>query len=328
MKHIRTILAHIARPFVRSIGLACMATAILLMPALTAVAPQEQGDAISRQVDALFAAINRSDTPGASVLVIKSGMVLHRKGYGSANLEHQIPITPESVFDIASVSKQFTGMAISMLIEADILNLDDDVRDYIPELPDFGNTITVRHLVHHMSGVRDWPGTLAVAGWHFEDRISFDQILTMAYHQQALNFDPGERFLYSNTGYNLLAELVSRVTGKTFRAWTHENLFVPLGMEDTHFQDDHRELIPLKVDGYDREDGRYEAVPASDLIRKAAQVDKGSSTARREMVGTISSDQVRQIAEKKMPDLNANDVEGAMKIVAGTARSMGITVSN
>lgn len=224
------------------------------------VSAATQSDSLSVQIDALFAEIDRPDSPGASVLVIRNGVVLHRKGYGSANLEHQIPITPESVFDVASVSKQFAGMAISMLVEDGVVKLDDNVRDYIPELPDFGEPISVRHLVHHTSGLRDWPGTLAIAGWQMDDVISFDQILTMAYHQQALNFDPGERYLYSNTGYNLLAELVARATGQTFRKWTHENLFVPLGMHNTHFQDDHTELIPRKVYGYQGNEGGYGAV--------------------------------------------------------------------
>lgn len=216
-----------------------------------------EGDSLSALVDTLFEPMNNPDTPGAAVLVIRDGTVLHRKGYGSANLEHQIPITPTSVFDIASVSKQFTGMAISMLVEKGMVDPDADIRDYIPELPDFGRTVTVRHLVHHTSGIRDWPGTLAVAGWRMDDVISFDQILAMAYRQKELNFNPGERYLYSNTGYNLLAEVVARVTGMTFREWMHENLFVPLGMNDTHIQDNHTELVPHRVYGYDYEDGDF-----------------------------------------------------------------------
>lgn len=219
-----------------------------------------QGDSLSAQIDALFVEMDQPDKPGAAVLVIKDGVVLHRKGYGSANIEHQISITPESVFDIASVSKQFAGMAISMLVEGGKLHPDDDIRDYIHELSDFGKTITVRHLLHHISGVRDWVGTLAIAGWQMDDVISLSQILTMAYHQKTLNFTPGERHLYSNTGYNLLAELVSRVTGKSFREWTHENLFAPLGMNDTHFHDDHSEVVPRRVYGYGGNDGHYEAV--------------------------------------------------------------------
>ncbi|MEM1125963.1 MAG: serine hydrolase [Bacteroidota bacterium] len=233
---------------------------LFLSPLGLPAAAAMQSDSLSAQVDALFAEMDRPDRPGASVLVIQDGTVLYRKGYGSANLEHQVPITPTSVFDVASVSKQFAGMAISMLVEDGTVRLDDDVRTYIPELPDLGTTVTIRHLVHHTSGFRDWPSTLAVAGWHMDDVISFDQILTMAYHQQGLNFEPGDRYLYSNTGYNLLAEVVARATGMTFRAWTHEHLFEPLGMEDTHFQDDHTELVPRRVYGYQGQEGTYAPV--------------------------------------------------------------------
>ena len=179
-----------------------------------------------------------------------------------ANLEHQVPITPTTVFDIASVSKQFAGMAISMLIERGDIALDDDVRKYVPELPDFGHTITIRHLVHHVSGLRDWPGTLAVAGWLMDDVISFDQILTLAYNQKDLNFEPGAEYSYSNTGFNVLAEVVARVSGETFREWTDSQIFKPLGMNDTHFHDDHTEVVPNKAYGYARDsEGNYHAVP-------------------------------------------------------------------
>lgn len=229
-----------------TLGGIVIAAALTVSPATV----RAQDDARSARVDSLFAEWNRPDSPGAAVLVVRDGKVLHRRGYGSANLEHRIPITPGTVFDIASVSKQFCGMAIAMLVEADTISLDDDVRTYLPELPDFGHTITVRHLVHHISGIRDWPGTLAIAGWRMDDVISFEQILTMAFHQEALNFPPGERYLYSNTGYNLLARLVERVSGTTFRQWTEEHVFAPLGMRDTHFHDDHTELVPNRAYGY------------------------------------------------------------------------------
>jgi CubicO group peptidase (beta-lactamase class C family) len=214
------------------------------------------------RVDSLFAELDSPASPGVAVVVVREGEVLLRKGYGSANLEYQRPITPSTVFDIASVSKQFAGMAISMLVEAGAISLEDDVRDYIPELPDFGHTITLDHLVHHTSGLRDWPGTLAVAGWRMDDVIAFDQILDMAFSQEDLNFIPGAEYTYSNTGFNLLAEVVARVTGQTFREWTHENLFVPLEMTNTHFQDDHTEVVPNRAYGYSRgPDGTYAAVP-------------------------------------------------------------------
>ncbi len=219
-------------------------------------------NSLEERVDELFSKYNETDSPGIAVLAVRDGKVLLRKGYGLANLEHRVPITPETVFDIASVSKQFCGMAISMLIEQGKIALEEDVRKYIPELPDFGQTITIDHLVHHTSGIRDWPGTLRLAGWHHHDVISFDQILTMAFAQQGLNFKPGDEYIYSNTGFNLLAELVGRVTGKTFRQWTDENIFQPLGMKNTHFHDDHTEVVPNKAYGYSRSrDGKFYAVP-------------------------------------------------------------------
>lgn len=233
---------------------------ILVLP--TASPARQTPDPLEEQVDARFEYLNASDSPGVAVVVLREGQVLLGKGYGSANLEHQIPITPSTVFDIASVSKQFTGLAVSMLVEEGRLSLEDDVRAYIPELSDFGHTVTIDHLVHHTSGFRDWPGTLGVAGWRMDDVISFDQILTFAFNQEDLNFVPGAEYTYSNTGYNLLAEVVARVTGQSFREWTWENIFEPLGMADTHFHDDHTEVVPNRAYGYGRgPDGKWQAVP-------------------------------------------------------------------
>jgi CubicO group peptidase (beta-lactamase class C family) len=253
MIHIQKILATIAVLFV-VVFIGCSNNRVGIDP------NQNATNQTTASIDALFTKINRPDSPGAAVLVIKDGLVLHRKGYGSANLEHQVPITPESVFDIASMSKQFTGMAISMLVEQKVINLEDDIRKYIPELPDYGQTITVRHLVHHMSGVRDFFYTMFIAGWGLDDVFSSDQILTMASHQQTLNFEPGERYDYSNTGYFLLAEMVKRVTGKTLAVWTEQNLFVPMGMKNTYFRTEHTDLIPRKAYGYsDDGEGKFMA---------------------------------------------------------------------
>lgn len=207
-------------------------------------------DSLSSQVDALFRGWHRPDSPGAAVLVMRNGEIVHMKGYGMANLEHGVPIRPGTVFDIASVSKQFAGMAIAMLVQEGKLSMEDDVRLYIPELPEFGDPIRIRHLVHHTSGIRDWPGTLGMAGWDYMDVISFEQILQMAFHQRELNFPPGAEYAYSNTGYNLLAELVSRVTGTSFRDWTREHIFEPLGMHASHFHDDHTEVVPHRAESY------------------------------------------------------------------------------
>ncbi len=202
------------------------------------------------KLDELFLPWDRPTTPGAAVVVVKDGAVVYRGGFGSANLEHGIPITPSTVFDIASVSKQFAGLAIAVLVEEGPVSLDADIREYLPEMPDFGSTVTVRHLVHHTSGLRDWTAALPIAGWRFEDVISFEDILDMARHQRDLNFEPGAEYSYSNTGYNLLAEIVTRVTGVPFAEWMQENVFEPLGMTRTHFHADHDRLVRDRADSY------------------------------------------------------------------------------
>jgi len=225
--------------------LAAVATAaITLSPALLAQTPAQLAEA-----DALFNGLT-STTPGAAAVVVRDGAVVYRSGFGMADLDHGIPITPHTVFDVASVSKQFGGFAVASLVESGAIDLDAQVRDYLPELPDFGRSLTVRHLVHHISGIRDWPITLSVAGWRYDDVISFDQILRMAWSQRELNFDPGTEYSYSNTGYNLLAEIVQRVTGQSFRSWTDENVFTPLAMSSSHFHDDHREVVARRAWGY------------------------------------------------------------------------------
>jgi CubicO group peptidase (beta-lactamase class C family) len=209
-------------------------------------------------VDDLFKPWQSKASPGASVLVMLDGKVLHARGYGMANLEHGVPNRPDTVFDIASVSKQFGAMAIALLEADGRLSLDDDVRKYITEVPEFGSRITLRHLVHHTSGIRDWPGSLALAGWNFEDVVSFQQILRMAFHQRELNVTPGEAYVYSNTGYNLLAEVVARASGKSFRQFCDERIFKPLGMTRTHFHDDHAEVVVNRAESYrPAASGRY-----------------------------------------------------------------------
>ena len=217
----------------------------------TAIA-QDQSARRERQVDTLFAEYTVGLSPGAAVAVVRDGRVVLAKGYGYANLEHRTPITPGTVFDVASVSKQFTGLAVAMLVDQGRIKLSDDIRTYLPELADVGRTITVDHLVHHTSGLRDWPGTLRLAGWQFDDVISFSQILAFAANQRTLNFVPGSEYTYSNTGFNLLAEMVARVTGTSFRTWTTEQLFRPLGMASSHFHDDHREVVANRAYGYGR----------------------------------------------------------------------------
>ncbi len=166
-----------------------------------------------KQIDALFKEWDTSNTPGASVAVIQHGKLIFAKGYGIANLEYNIPIRPETIFHVASVSKQFTAMAVVLLESDGKLALDDDVHQYLPELPDYGNKITIRNLLQHTSGIRDQWQLLALAGWNLQDVITQDQALRLIFRQKELNFAPGTRNLYSNAGFTLLAEIVARVSG-------------------------------------------------------------------------------------------------------------------
>ncbi|QXD15264.1 beta-lactamase family protein [Rhodocaloribacter litoris] len=223
-----------------------------------AVRAQPVDPVTAARIDSIFAAWDRPDAPGAAVAVLRRGEVVFEKGYGMANLEHDVPITPETVFMVASVSKQFTAFAVAMLAGEGRLSLDADIRTYLPEMHDFGTPITVRHLVHHTSGLRDEFDLLGMAGWRMDDVITKAHIVRLAAGQRELNFTPGDEYLYSNTGYTLLAEIVERVTGQSFREWTKEHLFDPLGMTQTHFHDDHEMLVPGRAQGYSRgEDGSY-----------------------------------------------------------------------
>lgn len=205
---------------------------------------------LEAKVDQLFAEWNRPDFPGAALAITRDGETIYQQGYGMANLEYDIPITPTSIFDIASVSKQFAAFAIATLSHQGKLSIDDDIQTHLPDLPDFGNTITIRHLLHHTSGLRDWVQSLSIAGDLMDDVISFKHILKMVRHQKALNFEPGAEYLYSNTGYNLLAEIVERVTGDSFREWTDTHIFTPLGMTHSHFHDDYEMILKNRAYSY------------------------------------------------------------------------------
>ncbi len=216
----------------------------------TTAQAQNGDDALKKKVDQLFATWDKPESPGAAIAVIKDGAVVYKRGYGSANLEYNIPITPQTVFHVASVSKQFTAFAIVLLANQGKLSLDDDIRKHLPEVPDFGKKITIRHLIHHTSGMRDQWTLLGMAGWRLDDVITKEHILKMVRYQKELNFDPGAEYLYSNTGYTLLAVIVERVTGQSFRDYAEANIFKPLGMTNTHFHDDHEEIVKNRAYSY------------------------------------------------------------------------------
>ncbi len=199
----------------------------------------------------------RAETPGVTVAVQKDGKIIYSKGFGYANLEDDVKNTPKTIFHIASVSKQFTAFAIALLADQGKLSLTDDIHKYLPELQDFGSVITINHLVHHTSGLRDQWSLLMMAGWRLDDVITQKQILRVISRQKELNFKPGEEMLYCNTGFTLLAEIVSRVTGESFADWTKRNMFDPLEMKNTFFYDDHEKIVKNRAYSYYEVPGGY-----------------------------------------------------------------------
>lgn len=223
-----------------------------------------QRPATGLQVDQLFAPWNHKDSPGCVVLVRQDGKTVHERAYGMANLELGVPLSLSSVFLLASVSKQFVVFAILLLMQGGRLSLEDDVRKHIPELPEFGKTITLRHLINHTSGLREDLTLFNLAGWRNGDVVTRTDILRLVKNQKELNFPPGEEYLYCNTGYHLLAMVVERLAQQPFPAFAREKIFVPLGMTATVVRDNHRTLIPdLAVPYGPRVQGKFQLSPVA-----------------------------------------------------------------
>jgi len=210
-------------------------------------------------LDAVFAGHSASDGPGCAFAVSRDGQQVMARAYGMANLEWDLPNTPETVFEPGSVSKQFTAAATILLALDGSIDLDDDIREYFPEMPDYGEPITVRMLIHHTSGLRDWGSVAGIHGWARTTRIhTHKHALDIASRQLALNYEPGRYYSYTNTGYNLQAMLVERVTGQTFDEFSQERIFRPLGMTKTQWRDDFTEIVEERSIGYRRgDDGEW-----------------------------------------------------------------------
>ena len=201
-------------------------------------------------VDQIFSAYDKSASPGCSLGVIRDGSFVYRHGYGQGSLELAAPLTSESVFYMGSISKQFTAASIVIAAHRGLLSLDDDVHKYIPELPDYGHPITLRQMLHHTSGFRDVLELLALSGRNAADIHSFPELLDLVTRQKGLNYTPGDQFLYSNTNYFLLAEVVHRATKEPLSQFAQENIFQPLHMTHTRFYDDRTAVVPGRVAAY------------------------------------------------------------------------------
>ncbi len=204
-------------------------------------------DSLSKYIDGLLERWDKPDSPGCAAAVVKDGTVIYKKGYGMVNLEYNIPITSSSIFHVASISKQFTAFSVLLLEQEGKLSLNDNIRLYLPELPDYGKKITIRHLIHHTGGIKDQWELLIAAGWRMDDAITQKHLLKVIKSQKDLNFNPGEKYLYSNSGYTLLAEIVQRVSGQTFTQFTRERIFDPLKMKNTHFHADNESIVKMRT---------------------------------------------------------------------------------
>lgn len=202
-------------------------------------------------LDGIFSDFAGSNGPGCAFAVSQAGQVIVTRAYGSANLEHDIQNTPETVFEPGSVSKQFTAAATILLALDGEISLDDDIRDYLPEIPDYGQMITIRHLLNHTSGLRDWGSIAGIGGWPRTTRVhTHGHMIDIASRQRALNYPPGQYYSYTNTGYNLQAVLIERVTGQTFEDFSQERIFQPLGMTKTQWRDDFNEIVQDRAVAY------------------------------------------------------------------------------
>jgi CubicO group peptidase (beta-lactamase class C family) len=222
---------------------------IMLFIILVFACAEEKNDKTA-EMDKIFAKWDSTITPGMSIAIIKDGEIIYERGYGMANLDLNIANSPITVFRIGSTSKQFTAACIAILSLQGKLSLDDNIRKYVPEMPEYEKPITIRHLIHHTSGLRDYLTLEYLAGKSDFDYYTPKDSVAAISRQKALNFLPGEEYLYSNSGYFLLGVIVERVSGKSLNDFAQEHIFKPLGMKNTHFHDDHTMIVKNRASGY------------------------------------------------------------------------------
>jgi len=254
-------------------SLAVRSLAVTAFFACSASAAEISPAAAEKQVDALLAKWDSANSPGAAVEVIRDGKVILRKTYGMADIERGVRIAAATPFNVGSVSKQFTAFAIHLLAQEGKLGLDDDIRKHLPNAPEVGKTITIRQLLQHTSGLRDYINLLVLAGWRLDDVFTREDALSVIQRQRELNFAPGAEHLYSNTGYMLLALIVERTSGKPFEVFAKERIFDPLGMKNTFFQPDYAALVPGRALSYSATPaGSYKYVAMTSNVNGAGGV--------------------------------------------------------
>lgn len=221
----------------------------------------------TNMVDRIFAEWNQPNVPGGALAVIQDGEIVYSNGYGLADLEHDIEITPSTVFYIGSVSKQFVTFSILLLKEQGKLDLDDEVQEYLPDFPRYEAPLTIRHFIHHTSGVRDYLTLMSLKGRSYLDHTEMQEAYELIKNQDELNFTPGERYLYSNSCYLMLAMIVEKASGMSIKEFAEQEIFGPLGMEKTQFYDDITDLIKDRAFSYSNNGERFDnLVSRFDLV--------------------------------------------------------------
>jgi len=218
---------------------------------------QSLPDSTIKKIDSLFIKWNNENSPGCTIGIVRNDSLIYGKGYGMSNLEYGIQNNPETIFHMASISKQFTAYSIVLLARQGKLSLDDDIHKYLSWFPDLKEKITIRNLLNHTSGIRDQWQLLAISGTRLDDVIKQEHIIKILSKQRALNFKPGEQYSYSNSGFTMLAEIVKSVTGQLLRKFTDSAIFKSLGMNNTHFHDDYTEIVKNRSYSYDRTDSDH-----------------------------------------------------------------------
>lgn len=243
---------------------------MLLLTVFVQVQAQDYTDKLA-QIDQFLSSKYNENTPGCAIGIVKDGKLIYSKGFGMANLDYNIPWGPESVINIMSISKQFTAASIGLLVLENKISLVDDIRKYVPELPDYGHKITIDHLIRHTSGIRDYEDIVILRGESAEYPSNREKSLQLILRQQELNFTPGDQWAYSNSGYLLLSYVVERVSGMPFAEFAKRRIFEPLEIHHSFFSDNPNKIVKNRVTSYHKnEDDTYSRYLLNDNMLGAA----------------------------------------------------------
>jgi CubicO group peptidase (beta-lactamase class C family) len=309
----------------RSLRLVLPSAVLALAPAAAQSAPNPA------EVDRIFSRYNRTDAPGCALGVFQNEAIVYRRGYGMADLNQGIAIDPSTVFYVASTSKQFTALSIALLAEQGKIRLDDPVRKWVPELPAYADRITIDHLVHHTSGIRDYLGLWQLSGRSAADEITDEAGLDLIARQRAADFEPGAQWSYSNSGYFLLSVIVKRASGLSLRQFAEQNVFRPLGMGQTHFHDDNTMIVPHRAEGY-QPDGKggfqivrtsFAAVGDGGLLTTVEDLFKYDANFYHNRLGGLGAQLIEQVTTPGRL-ANGDPLTYAFGLMIGTHRGLKV----